>query len=346
MSLSKDQYDSILLGYSRRQDRNRHELNRRRAEIYARIPEYRSLEESIPAIGMQELRHILAAAPVPADGALRPASSEAPVPSEAAASGLASRMADIAAAKRRLLVSNGYAADYLDPIYDCPDCHDTGYLGDKKCHCFRRQEISILYDQSHLSELTATQNFDALRENWYSGEDLIRFRKAAAAARAFTEEFDRLHRNLLFHGTVGTGKSFLSVCIAQKLLETRHSVIYFSAVGLFDHISSLSFDYRNREQLTGFLSDLYGCDLLIIDDLGTEMTNAFISTQFFSLINERLLREKATVISTNLSHRELRDRYTDRVFSRIASRYESYEFSGTDIRLQKKILEKRGFPPV
>ncbi|WP_130836198.1 ATP-binding protein [Lachnoclostridium sp. Marseille-P6806] len=342
MSLSKDQYDSILLGYSRRQDRNRHELDRRRAEIYARIPEYRSLEESVPVMGMQALRRILSAASA-AEEAPQPLRS---APSAAPASDFAARMADIAAAKRRLLVSNGYAADYLDPIYDCPDCRDTGYLGDRKCHCFRRQEISILYDQSHLSELAAAQNFDTLRESWYSGEDLIRFRKAAAAARAFTEEFGRVHRNLLFHGTVGTGKSFLSVCIAQKLLETRHSVIYFSAVGLFDHISALSFDYRNREQFTDFLSDLYGCDLLIIDDLGTEMTNAFISTQFFSLINERLLREKATVISTNLSHRELRDRYTDRVFSRIASRYESYEFSGTDIRLQKKILEKRGLSPV
>lgn len=351
MSLSKDQYDGILLGYSRRRDRNRHELERRREEIYRCIPEYRELDSLIPSLSMKALREILASQEIQVVKAApgEEGMSAGAAPQGATASGAAPLkdvLAEIAGKKRLLLAAHGYPENYLDPICQCPDCLDTGYIDGVKCHCFRQQEIAILYDQSHLSELVLTQNFDTLSENWYAGEDLIRFRKAAAASREFVQSFGSTPRNLLFHGTVGTGKSFLSVCIAQKLLESGYSVIYFSAVGLFDHMSALSFDYRNRDQLSGFLSDLYGCDLLIIDDLGTEMMNAFVSTQFFSLINERLLREKATIISTNLSFRDLRDRYTDRVFSRIASSYESYEFSGADIRLQKKILARHSAVPL
>jgi DNA replication protein DnaC len=158
------------------------------------------------------------------------------------------------------------------------------------------------------------------------------------SSRQFIKEFDSVRRNLYFYGTVGTGKSFLSVCIARDLIESGHSVIYFSASDLFDRISEYSFDYKSREQLSRLYDDLYGCDLLIIDDLGTEMTNVFVTSQLFACINERHLREKATIISTNLSLSELQGRYSDRVFSRVSSLYDIYRFTGMDIRIQKARL--------
>ena len=151
-------------------------------------------------------------------------------------------------------------------------------------------------------------------------------------------EFDEVYRNLYLYGTVGTGKSFLSVCIARELLESGHSVLYFSAAALFDRLSMYSFDPKVREELRSFTSDLYGCDLLIIDDLGTELTSQFISAQLFTCLNERHLSRKSTVISTNLSLKEMQARYSDRVFSRITNDYDLYKLTGNDIRVLKRRL--------
>lgn len=129
----------------------------------------------------------------------------------------------------------------------------------------------------------------------------------------------------------------MSGCIASELLQTGHSVIYFSASGLFDTLARYAFDSRAKEALSGFYEDLYNCDLLIIDDLGTEMTNTFVASQLFSCLNERHLRKNATIISTNLSLEELRDRYSDRVFSRITSHYDLCKLTGPDIRMCKSV---------
>jgi DNA replication protein DnaC len=327
MALTSDQYQSIMLTYAEKQDRHRRELERRRAGVYAAIPEYRALEESVPAKSLSYLTASLEAG-ADADG-FDPAGAEASLKKEFEAA---------AQKKKDLLVSHGYPENYLDPPYECPDCRDTGYIGTEKCHCFRQKEISLLYHQSHIRTLAETENFSTLSESWYTGEDLDRFHKAVVASRQFIKEFDSVRRNLYFYGTVGTGKSFLSVCIARDLIESGHSVIYFSASDLFDRISEYSFDYKSREQLSRLYDDLYGCDLLIIDDLGTEMTNVFVTSQLFACINERHLREKATIISTNLSLSELQGRYSDRVFSRVSSLYDIYRFTGMDIRIQKARL--------
>jgi DNA replication protein DnaC len=144
---------------------------------------------------------------------------------------------------------------------------------------------------------------------------------------------------------VGTGKSFLSICIAKEVLESGHSVLYFSAAALFDKLSMYSFDVRVKDELRSFTNDLYTCDLLIIDDLGTELTNQFISAQLFTCLNERHLGRKSTVISTNLSLKEMQARYSDRVFSRITNDYELYKLTGSDIRVLKRRLRSAAATP-
>ena len=113
-------------------------------------------------------------------------------------------------------------------------------------------------------------------------------------------------------------------------------MIYFSAVNLFETLSRYSFDEKSKEALYNFYDDLYNCDLVIIDDLGTELTNAFVTSQLFACLNERHLRKKATIISTNLSLEELHNRYYDRIFSRIVNQYDLCKLSGPDIRMLKK----------
>lgn len=325
MSLTNAQYNSIMKDYEQTRDRNRHLAEQRRLEVYTKLPEYGRLDESVGELSVAQAKLLL-------NG------------DDEALTRLRFSLKDISRRKKELLVSAGYPADYLEPVYTCPDCKDTGYIeGDnglrKKCHCFHQQELDILYEQSHIRDMIASENFSSLSFEYYQGEDLAHFRKCVDVCHNFVQNFKQDYHNLFFYGTVGTGKSFLSGCIASELLQSGHSVIYFSASGLFDTLARYTFNAGAKEALSGFYEDIYSCDLLIIDDLGTEMTNTFVASQLFSCLNERHLRKNATIISTNLSLEELRDRYSDRVFSRITSHYDLCKLNGPDIRMCKKRMQ-------
>ena len=243
--------------------------------------------------------------------------------------------------RARLLLSSGLPVDYLNPVYDCPECKDTGYVGGKKCHCFRQAEISLLYEQSNLSDILEKENFSTLSYSYYEGNDLAFFQNAVEKCRKFINNFNSDYQNIFFYGTVGTGKTFLSNCVARECIERGHSVIYFSASNLFDTLSRNVFHFGNQDEFADLCSDLYTCDLLIIDDLGTEQTTAFTLSQLFTCLNERLLRKKSVIISTNLSLEEFQNRYQDRIFSRITSNFEFCKLTGPDIRMYKKKLVGR-----
>ena len=317
MALTKTQYDTIKRSYEEKQTRNMRLLMQRRQQVYAQLPEYQELESSVGAISVAHARLLL-------EG------------DEAALGDLKRQLAQNAQRRKALLTQAGYPEDYLEPSFDCPDCQDTGYIGGEKCHCFRQQEITLLYEQSGIQEMIARENFDTLSTAYYEGEDLQRFENAALISHKFVDNFKKVYQNLLFYGTVGTGKSFLSGCIARELLSQGLSVIYFSAGGLFENLARYSFDTKAKETLYNFCKDIYNSDLVIIDDLGTEVTNSFVTSQLFSLLNERHLRQKATIISTNLNLEEMRDRYSDRIFSRITSNYSLCKLTGPDIRMYKK----------
>ena len=233
----------------------------------------------------------------------------------------------------------------LEPRFVCPDCRDTGYIDGKKCHCFIRQEIDLLYHQSNLSKVLADENFSKLDLSLYDstpGADgqsqLSIMQDIIEKCHGFVRDFDNAHGNLLFYGQSGLGKTFLSNCIAKELLDTCHSVVYFSAVSLFEHFSE---QLSARDEDSRLEDDpLYSCDLLIIDDLGTETPNAYTLGKFFSLINDRLLRSASTVISTNLTLNQLSDRYTERTASRIIGSYDRIRLTGQDLRIALMLREK------
>ena len=316
MALTNSQYESILRNYEDRQTKNRHILSSRTEQVYKEIAGYEELDASVSSVSVEYGKRMLSG-------------------DEDALSDLKASLRTLSEKKKQLLVSASLPADYLEPIYDCPDCKDTGYINGEKCHCFKQQMISLLYEQSNIHEMLKTENFSHLSYEYYSGEDLKAFERAVNTCKSFIAGFDKEYANLFFYGTVGCGKSFLSSCVAKELIETGHSVIYFSSIGLFDFLSRYSFDYKNKENLYNTFEDLYNCDLVIIDDLGTEVTNNFVTSELFSCLNERHIRKKSTIISTNLSLGELRDRYSDRIFSRITSNYEVCRLSGQDIRMHK-----------
>lgn len=318
-----------MIEYAGIRDRHRRELDQRRMRAYARIPELQELEQQTPSLAMDLLRKRLLANPLQqgASGADHLSFRET--------------AAQITRRRTQLLTQNGFPPDYLEMTWDCPDCHDTGYVGSEKCHCLRRRETAVLYDQSNLEMLAADADFSSLSESYYTGEDLEHFRQARRTCERFVDEFDRVFRNLYLYGTVGTGKTMLSVCAARALIEKGKSVLYFSAASLFDRLADCTFGSGTRDALRDFTGDLYNCDLLIIDDLGTEFTNAFVASQLFSCISERELNRHPTIISTNLSLKEMQARYSDRVFSRITSTYEICKLTGRDIRLQRRRRGRR-----
>lgn len=306
-----------MRAYDERQLTHQRERNARLYEVREALPEYEALEREESALFLQK-----------ADCLLDGQSEDARRISE--------DIALIRAKKANLLSRAGYPADYLSMQYTCPLCKDTGYTDGVKCACFRQASVSLLYEQSGIRELLKQDNFDTLSYEYYEGEDLTRFQNAVTTCKNFIRNFNSDYHNLFFYGTVGTGKSFLSGCVAKELIEKGNLVIYFSATRLFNELSRCAFQRENRGELNSFLDDLFECDLLIIDDLGTELTNSFVASQLFSCLNERHIRKKATVISTNLSLQELSDRYSERIFSRITSSYEICKLSGPDIRMYKK----------
>lgn len=327
MALTNTQYDAILKEYAVTRDANRALSMARAEEVFRVLPEVAELNDSVSALSVAAARSVLSG-------------------DDAALTRLHEQLARIDQKRKALLTSAGFPEDYLEPVFDCPHCKDTGYVTGEdglkeKCSCFRRREIAVLYSQTNIRELLAKENFSTLSYEYYQGEDLQRFENAAALSKDFTKKFNQDYTNILFYGTVGTGKSFLSGCIAKELVDQGHSVIYFSASTMFDLLARYAFDRKDRQALQEFYDDLYSCDLLIIDDLGTEYTNDFVSSQLFSCLNERHLGRKSTIISTNLSLAEIRDRYSERIFSRISSSFELCKLTGQDIRIYKKRMQNK-----
>ncbi len=232
----------------------------------------------------------------------------------------------------------------MDMRYRCPDCQDTGYTKEgKKCHCFRKAQIGLLYAQSNLDRVLQRENFQTFSYRYFDDQKIEPAVGTTVAGymeqvehwcREFVDRFDEKGGNLLFTGTTGRGKTFLTHCIAKELIDSYHSVIYLSAHDLFEVFSKHRFDYQEEEEMKDTYQFILDCDLLIIDDLGTELNNSFTSSQLFFCINQRLQSGRSTIISTNLSLDRLRDEYTDRVASRVMSSYTVIPLYGEDIRLK------------
>ncbi len=320
MSISNTQYDAIMSEYDRRQIDRHHLIEERKKEIYKVLPEYREIEnqiasESIKA-GMAALQYN-----TPTDD-------------------LRERIEELKRKKDLLLTQAGYSINYLNPPYICPYCKDTGYIGTEVCHCLKQAILERTYQDSNANTLKKDENFNTVSHEYHTGEELRMFIIAEKAARNFVTNFEFEAGNILFKGTAGTGKTFLSNCIANELIQKGYSVIYLSSVSLFERLSSYIFS-KDKSSLDNPLKDIYNCDLLVIDDLGSEMTNQFVCSELFSIVNERYLRKKSTVISTNLDFNEISNRYTERTFSRIYSYYDIFDLSGNDVRVYKKRIEDR-----
>lgn len=326
MALSNAQYDEIMRGYQQRQLQNRRIQGERYSLACEKEPRLKAISDAIASCSVAKAQKLMSG-------------------DRSALSELRVQLAEYRRQREELIKSLGYPKDYFAPVYTCPDCKDTGYIGPEKCHCFRQAIINTVYSQSNIREILERENFSSFSYRYYSDDNinpatglssLETVRLAVEECRRFIDCFDQKPKNLFFYGDTGVGKTFLSNCVAKELLDQGRSVIYFTAFQLFDILSKGIFD-KDADAISAH-RNIFDCDLLIIDDLGTELTNSFTTSQLFLCVNERILRQKSTIISTNLNMGQMVETYSERTLSRISSNYTIIKLFGDDIRIQKRHL--------
>ncbi len=327
MPLSNSQYDEILREYHAKQIRNQRLAESRKKEVYKKNPRLKEIDDAVSTCSVIQARKLL-------NG------------HREALNSLHEEINGYREEKLLILKEMGYTEDYFIPDYDCSDCKDSGFVKGQRCHCFKQRAIDLVYTQSNIKSILKEENFQTFSYKYYSEIEinpatgltsLETMKKAVAECRRFIEEFDNKFLNLFLYGDTGVGKTFLSNCVAKELLDTGHSVIYFTAFQLFDIFEKNTFRNDRDSDIIAAHQNIFDCDLLIIDDLGTEMPNSFTISQLFLCINERILRKKSTIISTNLPIKQMAQIYSERTFSRISSNYIMLKLFGDDIRIQKKI---------
>ena len=320
MTLQNAQYDEILREYNRRQLNHKYELDEHIRIAYEAVPRLEEIDQEIATLSIQEARTLLGVG--------------------TSSLNLKDAMSSLIEERASLLWVNGFPEDYLQMHYDCPLCQDTGYINGQKCSCFKKASVELLYDQSNIKSVLKNIDFSAFSLDYYNDNagDLnarTLAEVALANAKEFVTDFSTSFNNLFLYGDTGVGKTFLSHCIAKDLLNRGYAVLYFSAFELFDQLAKGTFSYNSEDAKIN--EPIFDCDLLIIDDLGTELTNSFVTSSLFLCINERLMRQKATIISTNLALENFSEIYSERVFSRISSNYTMLKMIGDDIRIQQKL---------
>ena len=238
--------------------------------------------------------------------------------------------------------------DYLKPQFECTRCNDTGYInGSIRCSCFTQKIVNNTFKQNNMLKL-ADENFNTFDIAYFSNKadkekynsdksPLENIEEIRKISRSFCENIKSdKQKNLLFVGKAGTGKTFMSSCIASEIVNKGYTVLYQTAPLLMDMLLEAKFNSLKDEQKKEQYERVFDVDLLIIDDLGTENLNNMKFTELFNIINTRLLKDKKTIISTNLTLAELAQEYDDRVMSRLIGNYTICRFFGEDIRLRKK----------
>lgn len=321
----------ILLEYEKRRSDAEQQAKNRQLEIYRKIPRIKEIDLALQNIGIEIAKAVLR------NG----------VDIQKLIEQKKQLSMDLKIEKAELLAKHNFPLNYMEPEYRCPDCQDTGFIGSEKCHCLKQRIIDKHYDQSNIRNRLKTENFEMFVFDYYSphkfeGEQVSPRKNMEDIFRAcieFVNNFDTIEGNLFFYGNSGLWKTFLSNCIAKDLLDKGKLVIYQTSSGLMEILKEAKFDSPNS-QVNEKLEDIFTCDLLIIDDLGTEYITDFSQMELFNIINKRLITGKKMIISTNLSLDNIFNTYSERITSRIFGSFTMYKFYGEDIRI-KIAQEKR-----
>ena len=331
-------YDAAIVQRASARLARRKEIRERRRwdleqELYRRQPRLRELDRAIGGT-MAELAGLaISGKPIQADG---PEIAD-----------IRRRNLELQAQRAELLHTLGYEPDALDPTPACTRCGDSGWAGAEMCTCLKalcaQEQMKAL---TALLNLTDEQNFDRLRLDVYSDQPWEgkrspreNMKRVVTVCEGFARRFpDYPLHNLLLSGGTGLGKTFLSGCIAREVSGRCYSVVYDTAISLFSTFEAKKFsrDLGQERQARDDTRRYLNCDLLILDDLGSELTTPLAQSTLYEVVNSRLQGGKHTIISTNLSMEQIGARYTPQVVSRLAGAYQELTFYGDDIRRMRR----------
>ena len=320
MAYNVENYRLVRERFEEKRHRAVREAELRREEIHKLCPEIGVIDEALAKTGMQ----IFMAACGAEDGV------------QDRIARIRRENEQLIAERKALLAALGYPTDYTDASYECPICKDSGFVDCRMCECMHRELVYEGFRTSGIGRLIDRQSFENFSLEYYrtSDADYQRMKVNLEAAVEFSETAPPAYANLLLCGSTGLGKTHLSSAIAKRVIERGFDVKYESVqnvLGDFEHDrfrSGYGADHESRSQI------YLDTELLILDDLGTEMTNTFTVSVLYQIINTRINQGRPTVISTNLTQSEIRERYSDRVASRIFGEYRPLLFSGLDVRFQ------------
>ena len=326
-------YKQVQREYDLKRERAIREAEERKRQLLDKQPRYKELIEKKNKLAIELTKTV-----VRTKGIERQIASD----------NLEVKLKEIESQIQSLLNSLKLDNEYLEPKFECKRCEDTGYInGNIRCSCFTQKVVNITYKQNNMLKLK-DENFNVFdiayfsnkpdREKYQSEKSpLENIEEIKKIAKTFCDNInDPKQKNLLFVGKAGTGKTFMSSCIANEIVNKGYTVLYQTAPLLMDMLLEAKFASLRDEMKREQYSNVFDVDLLIIDDLGTENLNNMKFTELFNIINTRLLKDKKTIISTNLSLAELAAEYDDRVMSRLIGNYTICRFFGEDIRLKKK----------
>lgn len=288
----------------------------RKAAVHAKYPDIRAIDAELRMTGVNIMNEAL----------------KGKIGLKERMAALENKNIELQKERARLLEEHGLAHDCTDVKYECKQCSDTGYVGLNMCSCFKKAVSKLAFESSGLGELLSDQSFDTFDMSFYLDDknNFERMKKTVEKCKAYADAFNGRSNNLILLGPTGLGKTHLSTSMAKVIIEKGYEVVYDSAPNIFNDFNKEQF--KNESGLT---ERFFDCDLLILDDLGTEMHTAFTVSCLYNIINTRLNSGKSTIINSNLTLEELRKLYTDRITSRIFGYFEPLTFAGKDIRLQK-----------
>lgn len=326
MGYGKDVYQAVMEKLNLQRVAAEQESRRRRDDFYAACPRAAEIERLLSHTAVQAAKAVLGSG------------NSGEILAKLKENNLA-----LQEERRQLLASAGLPEDYLQPHYQCPKCEDTGYIDGRMCSCLkellRKEAYRRLNDSTPLSLCT----FDSFSLSYYPDTSdspdrpspRAQIGKILSYCRRYASNFSPDSPSLLMQGGTGLGKTHLSLSIANEAIERGFGVIYGSTQNL---ASSLEKERFRRDSDDETNQMLLSCDLLILDDLGTEFSTSFIDAAIYNIVNTRLMSKRPTIISTNLSLREMETRYTERFVSRIIGSYIRLFFYGSDVRQQRRSL--------
>lgn len=316
----------LTIEYERKRDRALRDQRVRKNEVYKKIPAIRRIDDEIRKVGLTMSKYII----------------ENPKSYKQSVEKAKKSIEELKMEKAFMMTESNIPADYMDMHYECDKCNDKGYLENgNRCSCLRQNLVSRAYEMSNVENVLLKENFsnfniDIFSEEEFKGETLSpreNMVDIVGISEGFIYNFEENNgENLLFYGTTGLGKTYLCNCIAKSLLDKRKIVVYQTAFTILEIIEKHRFN-RGDQKLNDYKYNLlFEADLLVIDDLGTEVANTFTNAEIFNIVNTRILSGKKTIISTNLTPKEISETYTDRVFSRILDKFLPLKFYGKDLR--------------